>query len=277
MLSSIFRFEKNRIATGYENDGDIRNLLIRAETSWGDPTVDNWAESMALIDKALALDPRNVHALSLAGASRIEFVSAFAYADEAERTRMLAEADVNLSEATRIDPKRTIIHMKLGDLRAAQGLHEAARAEFGRALELDPSNAHALDRLALEDIFAGDPDAAQAKLARALELNPDDAYQIEGDTALMLLNQGQDEAALAAIRQAVTIKAGGQQAWIYLTGLLQLTGHPEEAKAALVTLRQLIRHLTIAKLRLADKNTSQRYRDAQERLYGALRQVGLPE
>jgi len=277
VLSNIFRHEKSQIAAGNEDNTDIRNLLIRAETSWGDPTLDNWAASMALIDKALALDPHNVHALSLAGASRIEFVIAFAFSNDAERTRVLDEAETNLLEAARIDPKRTIVHMKLGDLHAAQGRHDAARAEFERALELDPSNAYALDRLALEDIYAGEPEAAQAKLERALQLNPDDAYQIDGDTALMRFNQGQDDAALAAIRQAVTIKSGGPWAWIYLTGLLQLTGHPDEAQAALATLRQLNPHVTIAKLRLADKNTSQRYREPQERLYAALKAAGLEE
>jgi hypothetical protein len=42
-------------------------------------------------------------------------------------------------------------------------------------------------------------------------------------------------------------------------------------------LRRLNPNVTIGKLRLADANASARYRKSQERLYAALRQVGVPE
>jgi DNA-binding winged helix-turn-helix (wHTH) protein/TolB-like protein/Flp pilus assembly protein TadD len=276
--STIYRQAQHRIAAEKPDDGDIRNLLVRAERAMDEQSPgSSWPVAAPLIDKALALDPRNVHALSVAAAIRIQFVEGFACRDEAQRTAMLNEAEAALLEAGRIDPTRTTVHLMLGDLQSAQGRHDAARAEYQRVLDLDPANAFGLDGLAMEDIYAGQPEAAMPRLERAKLISPDDAYLIDGDVALMRLNLGQDDAALAAIRQAVTVDATDPWVWINLTGLLQLTGHRDEAQAALKTLRRLVPGLTIARLRLADINTSEQYRRSQERIYAALKEAGLQE
>lgn len=273
---AVIRDVRRRIAAERPNDGDIRNLVVRAETledeeSIGPPI----KEAERLVDMALAIDPHNVHALSAKAAARIQFVTAYGYADEAERTENLDLADAALVEAARLDPNRTAVRLVLGDLRSAQGRHDAARAEYQRVLDLDPLNAYALDGLATEDLYQGDPEAAIPKLEQAKQLNPDDAYLIDGDIAMAELQLGHDDAALKAIRQAVTVDSSDPWVWINLTGLLQLTGHADEAHAALATLRRLDPGLTIAKLRLGDAGTAPRYRQAQERLYAALKEAGL--
>jgi tetratricopeptide (TPR) repeat protein len=167
--------------------------------------------------------------------------------------------------------------MMLGDLRSAQGRHAAARAEYQRVLDLDSLNAEALDGLAMEDIFEGQPEAAMPKLDQAMRTNPEDAYLIDGDKAILQMSLGHDAEALAAIRQAVTVDSTDPWAWITLAGLLQITGQHDEAQAAMKTLRRLNPGITIARLRLADVNISPLFSKSEERLYAALKEAGLEE
>jgi hypothetical protein len=71
------------------------------------------------------------------------------------------------------------------------------------------------------------------------------------------------------------VDASDPWGWIYLAGLLQMTGRTDEARPAVETLRKLAPGITIAKLRLGDANTGPHYREAREKLYEALRQVGI--
>ncbi len=274
----IAREQRRKVAAGKPDDTDIRNLLIRASAALDESSkVDSWQNSVALIDKALKLDPQNVHTLTVAGASRIQFVNAYAYKDSLERTAMLNQADAYLTQAVSIEPSRAIVHLMIGDLRSAQGRHDAARAEYQRVLDLDALNAEAMDGLAMEDIFQGQPGAAMLKLDLALATNPEDAYLIYGDKAILQMSLDHDAEALAAARQAVTVDSTDPWAWFTLAGLLQIAGQTDEARSALDSLRRINPDITIAKLRMADVNISPVFKKAEERLYAALKDAGLPE
>jgi DNA-binding winged helix-turn-helix (wHTH) protein/tetratricopeptide (TPR) repeat protein/TolB-like protein len=273
----IAREQARKVAAGKPDDRNIRNLLIRAGTGFDQSAVGaTWWASAALIDKALKLAPRSVHVLTVAGASRIQFVNSYAYKDEAQRETMLDEADRFLTEAASIEPNRAVVHLMMGDLRSAQGRHDAARAEYQRVLDLDALNAEAMDGLAMEDIFQGQPQAAVPKLDLALATNPEDAYMIYGDQAILQMSLDHDTEALAAARQAVTVDSTDPWAWFTLAGLLQLSGQTEEARAALASLRRINPEITIAKLRMGDVNISPVFRKAEERLYAALKDAGMP-
>lgn len=274
----IAREQRRKVAAGKPDDNDVRNLLMRAGTSFDESSVgDAWWASEALIEKALKLDPHNVHALTVAGAARIQFVNSYAYKDEAERNTMLDQADDLLTRAASIEPNRAVVHLMMGDLRSAQGRHEAARAEYQRVLDLDALNAEAMDGLAMEDIFEGQPEAAAPKLDLALSTNPEDAYLIYGDKAILQMSLDHDVEALAAARQAVAVDSTDPWAWFTLAGLLQLSGQLDEARAALNSLRRINPDITIAKLRMGDVNISPTFRKSEERLYAALKEAGLPE
>jgi DNA-binding winged helix-turn-helix (wHTH) protein/tetratricopeptide (TPR) repeat protein/TolB-like protein len=275
---AIARDQARKVAAGKPDDNDIRNLLIRAGTGFDQSAVGaTWWASAALIDKALKLDPRSVHVLTIAGASRIQFVNSYAYRDEAQRETMLDEADRFLTQAVGIEPDRAVVHLMMGDLRSAQGRHDAARAEYQRVLDLDALNAEAMDGLAMEDIFQGQPQAAIPKLDLALATNPEDAYMIYGDQAILQMSLGHDTEALAAARQAVTVDSTDPWAWFTLAGLLQLSSQTEEARAALASLHRINPEITIAKLRMGDVNISPVFRKAEERLYAALKDAGMAE
>jgi adenylate cyclase len=274
---TVTRAHRREVVAGKIDDDDIRNLLIRAKVAMDGPSLRTaWPKIVGLFDRALSLDRHNVHALCNAAAARIQFVQVFAFEDEAERTAMLNAAEPLLDEAVRIEPTRTMLHLMRGDLRMAQGRHDAAIAEYQRALDLDPLSADALEGLAVAEIIKGEPQQALLKLNRALAISPDDVYMIDGDLAYLYLTTGQDTEALAAIRQAATANSGDPGTVVGLAGILQMAGHPDEAQAALKTLRGLNPDVTTAKLRLGDANASPQYHLAEERLYAALQDAGLP-
>ena len=274
---ALTRARRREVMAGKVDDHDIRNLLIRAKIAMDGPSLRTaWPKVVDLLDRALKIDPHNVHALCNAAAARIQYVQVFAFNDEAERTAMLNAAEPLIDQAIRIEPTRIMLHLMRGDLRIAQGRHDAAAAEYQRALDLDPLSADALEGLAVADIFKNDQEAALLKLNRALAISPDDVYLVEADLASLYLATGRDSEALAAIRQAATANSGDPGTWMGLAGLLQLSGQTDEAKAALATLRKLNPDITIAKLRLGDANASPQYQHGQERLYSALAEAGLP-
>jgi len=274
----IAREQRRKVMAGKPDDTDSRNLLIRAQAMLDESaTPESWRNAAALIDKAMKLDPHNVHTLTVAGTARIEYVTAYSYKDELERTAMLNQADSYLSQAVSIEPTRAVIHLMMGDLRSAQGQHDAARAEYKRVLDLDALNAEAMDGLAMEDIFQGFPGAAIPKLDLALATNPEDAYLIYGDKAILEMCLGRDAEALAAARQAVTVDSTDPWAWFTLAGLLQISGQTDEARVALEKLRRINPDITIAKLRMADVNISPLFKKSEERLFAALKDAGMPE
>jgi tetratricopeptide (TPR) repeat protein len=227
--------------------------------------------------QGVKLDPHNVHALTLAGAARVQYVTSYSYKDALERTVMLNQADAYLSQAASIEPSRAVIHLMMGNLRSAQGQHDAARAEYQRVLDLDALNAEAMDGLAMEDVFQGFPGAAVPKLDLALATNPEDAYLIYVDKAILEMSLNHDAQALAAARRAVTADSTDPCAWFTLAGLLQISGQTDEARVALDRLRRINPEITIAKLRMANVNISPLFKKSEERLFAALRDAGMPE
>jgi DNA-binding winged helix-turn-helix (wHTH) protein/tetratricopeptide (TPR) repeat protein len=274
----IAREQRRQVTAAKPDDEDIRNLLIRAEAALDESSnAAAWQGASTLIDKAMKLNPQNVHTLTIAGAARIQYVNAYSFKDELDRTAMLNQADAFLSQAASIEPSRAVIHLMLGDLRSAQGRHDAARAEYQRVLDLDALNAEAMDGLAMEDIFQGLPGAAIPKLDLALATNPEDAYLIYGDKAVLQMSMDHDAEALAAARQAVTVDSTDPWAWFTLAGLLQIAGQTDEARSALDKLRAINPDITIAKLRMGDVNVSPLFKKSEERLFAALKEAGMPD
>ncbi|HXV76826.1 MAG TPA: sulfatase-like hydrolase/transferase, partial [Candidatus Polarisedimenticolaceae bacterium] len=75
--------------------------------------------------------------------------------------RDLAEFDGALAEARKLDARHGGIHIGLGHRLAMEGRLAEARAEFARAIEVDPSRsgAHAREQIERIDRIAGRPDA----------------------------------------------------------------------------------------------------------------------
>ena len=69
-------------------------------------------------------------------------------------------------------PEWAVAHNTLGTLLQAMGQKKAARAEYERALKLDPTAAYALNNLCYSDILDGRTASAIKRCSDALTLNP---------------------------------------------------------------------------------------------------------
>jgi DNA-binding winged helix-turn-helix (wHTH) protein/TolB-like protein len=277
LLLLVGQDRRRRLAAAGDRDETASRLITRASIAFNEERVgDGWVNGLALLDRALELEPHNAHALFLAGDARTGLVSNMVFHTEEERAALLARADESLTEALRLQPNRPAIHRSLGNLRVVQGRHDAARAEYQRALELDPTDLYALGSLAMGALYDGHPDQTLAMLDRAKPISASNLYYVYGTVAQARLHLGQDEAALDALRHALAIDAEDPWGWTYFIGLLQLTGKTAELPDALARLKALSPGTTIARLRGLDAETSPYYRAQQERFYDALAKAGVP-
>lgn len=70
-------------------------------------------------------------------------------------------------------PKSPVVHNTLGTVLHAMGRHDEARAEFERALQLDPAAAYALNNLCYTWTLEGQVRAAVTACERAIAIQPD--------------------------------------------------------------------------------------------------------
>ena len=110
------------------------------------------------IDKALALDPRNVHALLVLGS-----------ADQAEGKR--AEAKALYQRALALDPSDASAHLSYGTVLPLK----QALAQALEAVQLDPRNATAQNNLAVAALDSGDYAQALPPLQALMKLTPHSA------------------------------------------------------------------------------------------------------
>jgi Flp pilus assembly protein TadD len=116
--------------------------------------------------------------------SRSEAVSSGTEAYEAfqEGSRLLASSDhhaaaVALERARDLEPEKASIREALGRAYFNSGRFPAARAEFARAVELDPVNDYAHFGLGLTLTRVGDHDGARRHLKLAVAMRPRDEYR----------------------------------------------------------------------------------------------------
>jgi tetratricopeptide (TPR) repeat protein len=178
--------------------------------------------------------------------------------DDATAQNLLCRAHFMLDEwdrgipacdrAVNLDSSNALYHLWLariygekadraGFLTAA-GLAKKVRAEFERAVELDPSSVAARTDLAefyLEapGIVGGGKDKARAQAEALTHLNPAMAHWVTG----RLAERAKDEAlAEREYRAAIDASQGGAHAWLNLAIFYRHTNHLDQMEQALITM-----------------------------------------
>ena len=179
---------------------------------------------------ALKQDPRNVAAMEGVGLALLG----------REREGDAATAVKYLISATRLDPKRAVAQMALGDLYQAAHLPEEAQKCYQAATEADPGDAAAWRRLGtVLRTFASHKEETEAAFARAVELSPNDAG-LRLDQAEALAELGKTDAAETAYRAALARAADAQEVQARVGAFLARSNNADKRAEAEKLLRSAL-------------------------------------
>ncbi|MGH7134227.1 MAG: tetratricopeptide repeat protein [Pirellulales bacterium] len=208
----------------------------------------NWDidEAVADLQEAISLEPANARhhdrlgAVYLSHCDADKAIAAYTAACDirrasAERSRELAAAmSVSPPAGSPQDPaasiRRSLIRAYLfrADDRAQEGDGEGARADYNRAIEIDPQDVST--RLA-RAVFL----ATQGAFEEALE-DCDAAAELDKSSSLawcaradVLLTKGEPEKAIEVVNQAVALFPGAADAYLARAAIFQKLGKLEEA------------------------------------------------
>lgn len=183
-------------------------------------TTGRAAEGLPLIDRSVALDPRNAGYLD----NRAQVLIQLDRADEAVRDALAVTA---------LEPRFADgwLHLAQAQRRRGGGAESLAAAE--RALALDPRHVGACYHAALLHLEAGDRAAAERGFARVLELEPAHASALNS-LGIIQRESGRDAEALESFARAAASEPGNASAQNNLGLALQQAGRLAEALEAFV-------------------------------------------
>ena len=236
-------------------------------------TYAHMLQARGFFDRALALDPTNLHGLvanamvdvTTAGASLTDDREArFAAAESALTSVLLRSAD------------HALAHLLLGVVycftnRAAQGI-----AECERALTLDRNLADAQGCIGMAKYFMGRGAETEAHIQEALRLSPRDtfAYRWFHIVGVAKLQIGADKEAVVWLRRSNEANRNFPLAYFALASALAQVGALDQAREAARAGLELNPNFTVRRLLSSTNPTSVLGR---ERLCDGMRMAGVPE
>jgi TolB-like protein/cytochrome c-type biogenesis protein CcmH/NrfG len=229
-----------------------------------------------LCERALAIDPNNVRALGILAEKTTMRVTGMQSIDR--------DADIRRSEelvtrALAADPNSYHAHHAKARLLVAQKRAEEALIEAERSLRLNPGYIPSYLVLCQANLMLGLPKHAIEHARKVKRLSPPDPYLYvfhtqEGLAHLML---GEDDLALACLRQAVANNPEFPAASGYLVAALALAGKVPEAREQLAHYLALpdSRIKTVEGWRRMAYSEHPAYLALRERIYNGLQQAGM--
>lgn len=198
------------------------NQFLLANQFFGG-TADGYPQSVAAFKRAIALDPG--YAAAYAGLSRIEELLADRTGDEATRRQSLADAE----KAIALAPDLADAYVARGLTRLSLRQDKAlVRADFEKALSLNPHSGPALTAYARLLISLGQISEAITELRKAIDLDPvaSGGWVLTG----RLLNyNGEYVSAHAALVNALEKAPGSEYVRFHLGSNSLLQGKSQEA------------------------------------------------
>lgn len=266
--------EIERAARKGESGLDAHDYILRALPAfWSHVQVAN-ETSIALFERALALEPRNALAMAFKAwglAQRVTYVWSSEPLEDAASALRLAET------AAEIGPDDAMVLTAAGA--AFSMLRPNQRRAFGlirKALSIDSYLSWAWLRLGYAHVYAAQPTDAVASFERAIALSPLDPIKFNAYAGLGAAYFDLQDYARAQehVTTALEHKPGLIWAQRLLATAAAHAGDLETAREAVARLRASSPGMSIARLRTALPHLSG---DMLERYLRGLRMAGMPE
>jgi TolB-like protein/class 3 adenylate cyclase len=244
------------------------------------PSAESLAQAVALFQRALALDPVNVDALS--GLAMVNFnVAGWGRwgrltDDSAAR---LAAAEATAAKALSLAPDNAFAHLIMGLVLGFTKRAEEGTAECERALALDRNLAAAHAMIGLYKVLLGRAEEAESEVQDALRLSPRDTWAFAWlcfvGMAKILLDR--PEQAVVWLRRSIEYNRNFPPGHFYLAAALARLGRMDEARAAGKAGLALDPQFTIARFRGLPESDNPIYLAQREQLLNGMRKADLPE
>jgi adenylate cyclase len=261
---------------------DALNYLMRGRAAlWKSPTPESYAEAIGFFERALALEPGSVEALSrLAGTLSARAI--FKFTDSAAAD--IARAGSLVGQALVASPLSPTAHYAKGQLLYAQHRCDEAIPEFETVIAFSRNSAWAIAQLGCCKFWVGSTDEAIPLLEQAVRLSPRDpqiGYLTVRLGLVHLLLSHTDEA-ITWLKKARSTAPSLPFVHLFLAAAYGLKGDTERAGAELVDVEKLPGpgHVSsVAGLRatLGDWGPPKVRRLFETTLFVGLRKAGLPD
>jgi tetratricopeptide (TPR) repeat protein/tRNA A-37 threonylcarbamoyl transferase component Bud32 len=209
-------------------DSPAYDLYLRGKVNVGSETKENNATAIKLLEQAVAADPNLAPAW--AELARAYVIRAFQFAPDAEKKKLMEDAEVAVEKALALNPNLPEGHFARGQLlwTPAKGFpHEHAIQSYLRALKLNPNLDETHHQLGMIYSHIGLLEEAQAEVEKALAINPANTLA-RFRLGVINLYQGRYEEALVRFKTIPTQANPALLDRTRATALFQL-GRTEEA------------------------------------------------
>jgi adenylate cyclase len=258
---------------------DALDYILRGRAAYWKPnSLEKWAETVSLFERALTLDPQSVEAQSWLAAS-LAFRVANGYGYSA--TLEIQRAEELVGKALAASPRNWFAHYAKGSLRrVVQHRCEEAIPEYEIALALNPYWMNTLVGLGSCKLLTGSIEEVIPLSEQAIRLSPRDPFisipfiQI-GQVHLL---QSRTDEAIVWFERARNALPGYPEPHAWLSSAYALKGETERAAAELEEARREGSYPSIARLKAVEDFGVPKVRALFETTYLAgLRKAGMPE
>jgi TolB-like protein/tetratricopeptide (TPR) repeat protein len=269
--------ESERMARPPTENLEAYDFYLRAEQATRSGRREGLRESLALYDKAEALDPAFAAAFAADAATTV-YIWRESFNDIVQSAPARKRAYEKASRALQLDPDLSSPYAILGIMQVVDRRYEEAIASAKRAVALGPGDAETQIALGYVQLFAGNHAEAAAAVEAALRLDPNLSPINRQIAGLVFLIQGNNEKAIEALERARDEAPSVGDFRIDLAAAYARAGRLPDARAAIA---EGLRALSTPG---SDSLSAYRLNGAQYRnprdlalIIDALQQAGLPE
>jgi TolB-like protein/class 3 adenylate cyclase len=256
---------------------DAMDLYFQGRACWNKGMTPEYLTlARDFFDRALALDPRNVHAM--VGMATLVATIAGSFASD-DQFAQLAAAEAMLNRALSMDPQYAGAHLAMGAVqmftnRATQGIREC---EYALALDRNLADAHGC--IGMAKYFVGRAEETEAHIHEALRLSPRDifAYRWMLFVGIAKAQLGADAEAASWLRRSIEANRNFPLAHFHLAEALALLGQLDEAGTAAQAGLALDPGFNLRRYRVNALSDNPAYLAGRERSCEGMRLAGVPE
>jgi TolB-like protein/class 3 adenylate cyclase len=256
---------------------DAMDLYFQGRACWNKGMTPEYLTlARDFFDRALALDPRNVHAM--VGMATLVATIAGSFASD-DQFAQLAAAEAMLNRALSMDPQYAGAHLAMGAVqmftnRATQGIREC---EYALALDRNLADAHGC--IGMAKYFVGRAEETEAHIHEALRLSPRDifAYRWMLFVGIAKAQLGVDAEAASWLRRSIEANRNFPLAHFHLAEALALLGQLDEAGTAAQAGLALDPGFNLRRYRVNALSDNPAYLAGRERSCEGMRLAGVPE